>query len=128
MNQGQAAPPAQPAALRPSPPLLQRLQYSQHHRHPSPFLRLRPPSPWDRDNHTPSSTSTIPTPVQPPPSYTTKRLLPSRPSSMEKWTTWQSSWPAYATGHGASTGTGSSPCLLMTAQQGACSLITAKCP
>ena len=36
---------------------------------------------------------------------------------MEKRTTWQSSWPAYATGHGASTGTSSLPCLSMTPQQ-----------
>ena len=69
-----------------------------------------------------------PNPAQRPRSYTTKRSLPSRPSSMEKQTTWQSSWPAYVTGHGASTGTGSLPCLSTMAQQGTCSLITAKYP
>ena len=128
MNQGQAAPQAQPAAppaqpaAAAAPPVLPAPQAPLPVPPAPPAFALGPGRSHAILNFL------IPTLAQRAPSYTTKQSLPSRPSSTEKRTTWQSSWPAYAIGQGASTGTGSSPCLSTMAQQGICSRITAKYP
>ena len=72
MNQGQAAPPAQPAAPPAQPAVAAVPPVLPAPPAPLPVPQLRQPSPWDRDGRTQSSTLTIPIPAPRLPSYTTK--------------------------------------------------------
>ena len=104
----------------------QLLRCSWLHCRLSRYLRHHQLSHWDQGAHTPSSTLTIPTPEQQPPSYTRRRSPLSRQSSMGSRTTWPSSWRVCAIELGGSTGTDSSPCRSRMAPRRTCSPTTGR--
>ena len=120
MNQGQAAPPAQPAVAAPpaqpaaaaAPPVLPAPPAPLPIPPAPPAFALGPGRSHAILNFDDPNTGATATKLY------NKAIAPSTPSSMERPTTWPSSSPAFVIEHVASTGNDSSPCLSTMAQRG----------